>query len=711
MTDDAVARIVTAIAKYEAQKIGLPANQKSIAFFSSLVDRAKILPMCQFLRDSPSRNPDQVVARFVAFFDDSSWLIEEEDSDPQPSLTTQGEPSEQSPRLVPVLPSSAPSAQIGDNPLPPQPEPELEPELEVEAEPARVPPLTPAGKSEPELPSSASESATRVFDTSEQRGPLPVTLDNHTQLVIGTGIFRTLNRNLINNPALRPVLDSKIVYEVDPRFMNGYKAMTLAGPVLDTDLDIKTYLCLVKLLGSMTDAQYERAAASYIEVTPEQFYSPLAEFLSPAEFGNYISDFMRTDKILHSMKRLHAFQMTLFRQPEDAEVHSGKESKDSSRMKGSVMIVGLVSVISLDGDGIIRITPNLPMREMYRAASRLIAVNRSTIIGFEHPISRIFSLWLTTIGNGQFKQDWVYINKKLSVRGILEGIHPLTEAGYYKKRHVKMLEVALVELVGCGVLECAYRRHTDTQFTPITPENCKLFILDGLKVEIELTRHRISHKHSPHNGQSEDAGEHSAQLPKGLQEETSDELSDVSAVTLSNEITHILKSVDFGRARYLTMPDIVELYRADLVKVAVRTKLLRELDTALCRKTMKSVLGYRRERLANLFNIALDGPDKAVMAGVCAEFWGTMTTSNDNRLYNLLSAMPRESQIKDPDQWAITYAAQIRDFLALMVTEEGEVMLKGIRAAMLNARLINLLTKASMTKEAKLVKYRAEAAK
>lgn len=101
MTDDAVARIVTAIAKYEAQKIGLPANQKSIAFFSSLVDRAKILPMCQFLRDSPSRNPDQVVARFVAFFDDSSWLIEEEDSDPQPSLTTQGEPSEQSPRLAP----------------------------------------------------------------------------------------------------------------------------------------------------------------------------------------------------------------------------------------------------------------------------------------------------------------------------------------------------------------------------------------------------------------------------------------------------------------------------------------------------------------------------------------------------------------------------------------------------------------------------------
>ena len=31
-----------------------------------------------------------------------------------------------------------------------------------------------------------------------------------------------------------------------------------------------------------------------------------------------------------------------------------------------------------------------------------------------------------------------------------------------------MLEVALVELVGCGVLECAYRRHTDTQFTTIT---------------------------------------------------------------------------------------------------------------------------------------------------------------------------------------------------------------------------------------------------
>lgn len=701
MTDDAVERIVTAIAKYEAQKIGLPANQKSIAFFSSLVDRTKILPMCQFLRDSPSRNPDQVVARFAGLYDDGSWLIEDIDSAPQQAPTTQVVPSDQEPD--PVLPPPAPLLGTIVDAADPEPEPD------PSADPAPVSPVIRAERVLSEV--SSSDSAPRVFDMSEQKGPLPVTLDNHTQLVIGSGLFRTLNKNLINNPALRPVLDSKTIYEVNPRFMHGYKAMTLAGPVLDTDFDIKSYLSLVKLLGSMTDEQYERAAASYIEVTPEQFYSPLAEFLSPAEFGDYIRDFMRTDKILHSMQRLHSFQMTLYKRPEDAEGHRGKES---ARMKDSVMIVGLVSVITLNGDGIIRITPNLPMREMYRAASRLIAVNRSTIIGFEHPISRIFSLWLTTLGNGQFKQDWVYINKQLTVRSILEGIHPLTEGGYYKKRHVKMLENALIELVVCGVLECAFRRHTDKQFTVVSAENCKAFSLDGLKVEIDLIRHRISHKQSPHDSRMEVEGEHSAQLPhdtRGTQEEQHDELSATTAVTLSNEIAHILKSVDFGRARYLTMPEMVELYRADMEKVAVRTKRLRKVDAALCRKTMKSVLGYRRERLANLFNAALGGPDKVVMAEVCAEFWGATTSSNENRLYDLLSTMPRESQIKDPDQWAITYAAQIRDFLALMVTEEGEAMLKGIRAAMLNARLINLLTKASLTKEAKLVKYRAEAAR
>ncbi|WP_232489912.1 MULTISPECIES: hypothetical protein [Aeromonas] len=697
MTDDAVERIVTAIAKYEAEKIGLPANQKSLAFFSGLVDRAKIQPMCQFLRDSPSRNPDQVVARFVAFFDDSSWLIDEDaDSAPLPVSVPDIASSVQDVHQAPVSESLSPSIQPASPPV------------SAISEPALVSAVSQTESKDLEPESLSSEPVARVFDMSEQKGPLPVTLDNHTQLVIGTGIFRTLNKNLINNPTLRPMLDSKIIYEVDPRFMNGYKAMTLAGPVLDSDFDIKTYLCLVKLLGSMTDAQYERAAASNIEITPEQFYSPLAEFLSPAEFGSYISDFMRTDKILHSMKRLHAFQMTLFKRPEDAEGHRGKESKESSRMKGSVMIVGLVSVIGLDGDGIIRITPNLPMREMYRAASRLIAVNRSTIIGFQHPISRIFSLWLTTIGNGQFKKDWVYINKKLSVREILEGIHPLTEGGYYKKRHVKMLEVALVELVGSGVLECAYRRHTETQFAAITPENCKVFSLDGLKVEVELIRHRISHKQSPHDTPRDGRGE------LEIEELVFDTPIEVPALTLSIEIMHILKSLNFKRARNLNMSETVALYQADLANVAARIKLLHKADPALCRKAMKSVLGYKRERLAKLFEAGLNEPEKTFMAEVCTEFWGpiTSTSSNtENRLYNLLSMMPRESQIKDPDKWAITYEAQVQDFLALMVTEEGEAMLKGVRAAMLNSRLINPLTKAGLSKEAKLVKFRAEAVK
>lgn len=715
--NDVTESIVTEIAKYEAQKIGLPPNEKSIRFFSSLVDRSKILPMCQFLMDSPTRSAEQVVARFAAFYEDDSWLIEDESDTVRSSLS--------STRLMDAAIEPLPHPQVAASPQSAATTTEQVTRVDVGAS------VSPAvgekgveqsrdltsgqrqsqfteyqddsnsvylatDSDSPEEFQDANE--TRVFDTREQKGPLPVTLDNHSQLIIGSGIFRTLNKNVINNPSLRPVLDSKIVYEVDPRFMNGYKAMTFAGPVLDSDFDIKTYLCLVRLLGSLNNTEYEKAAASTIELTPEQFYAPLAECLTPKEFDDYIKDFMRTDKILHSMKRLHAFQMTLYKQPDDVS-----QGKNNEKFKGSVMIVGLVSVIGLDGDGMIRITPNLPMREMYRAASRLIAVNRSTIIGFDYPISRIFGLWLTTVGKRQFKGGWVTIEQIMSVREILECIHPLTDTGeYYKKRHVQMLERALIELVGKGVLRCAYRKHNEKQFKQLTADNCSCFILEGLRVEINLICHRISHKQSPHQG--EDQVQHV--IDKHENKNILDDLETVPDTKISQELITKLKNIEFRRARFLSKSALLELYGSDLLDISAMLKHLQQVNADLCRKTMKSVLPYRRVRLAEYLLEVISESDKPVISEMCQTYWALEQEKQENRLLVILRAMPTEGKIKDLSDWVVVHRSLINEFLTLIESENGLALLKDVKTIMLNSRMINPLLKADLTKEANLIKYR-----
>lgn len=700
--------IVRAIAKFEAKTLGFPDIEKSIEVFSQLVDRDKIQPLCQVSRRMPNLDADQVVAMFAPTLK-GDWLL-----------------------------TAGPGADIALEPIvelapPPTPSQTESVVATAAAQPAHpsvavsVPDILPAQTAEPlvgtllededydavssewEVP--GDDRPGRVFDAREQRGPLPVALDNHTSLIIGSGIFRTLNRNVINNPALRPQLDSSQVHYIDPRVMNGYRAMTLAGPVLDTDFDIRTYLCLVRILGSLSFDEYRKAASSVIELTPEQFYAPLKEVLSPSDFKTFIDDYMRTDKILHSLKRIHAFQMTLYMNPEHAV---GNHTKT----QGAVMIVGLVSVIELFSSGIIRLTPNMAMQEMYRAANRLIAVNRATVIGFEHPLSRMLAFWVASIGKGQYKGQWVMVNQVMSIKSILESIHPIPPNTYYKPRHVKMLETALAELVRSGVLVMRVRGDNSILWSdPLSPENWESLRLNGLKSEVELVSHRISHKSHPHVHTSEQKpSQKSAASPAGKrsgrrsdQAAATDVLS-APAMVQASEIGAIIKSINLHSYRY-KRPKVEEAYHASVCRLVAITRSLAEADAALCKRALRSVATKsRREKFLALFSSALSQPDFDFLAAKCAEAWAekVSVTEEANRLHEIIVAMPTSASIKDYTEWAGTYKAQIREFLELIDTPAGRSMLKSIKSIMLTSRLVNPLNKANMQSEAKQVLYRME---
>lgn len=696
--------IVRAIAKFEAKTLGFPDIEQSIEVFSQLVDRNKIQPLCQVSLRMPNLDADQVVAMFAPTLK-GDWLLT---AGPGAAATAlmpsveQPSPPPSQPEPVAIAVTSPPASSIGPV-LMPQKQPAspikpLEGTLLEEDEDA----------DNSEWEDVSDERRGRVFDAREQRGPLPVALDNHTSLIIGSGVFRTLNRNVINNPALRPQLDSTVVHGIDPRVMNGYRAMTLAGPVLDTDFDIRTYLCLVRTLGSLSFDEYRKAASSVIELTPEQFYEPLKDVLSPSDFKEFIQDYMRTDKILHSLKRIHAFQMTLYMNPEHAV---GNHTKT----QGAVMIVGLVSVIELFSDGIIRLTPNMAMQEMYRAANRLIAVNRATVIGFEHPLSRILAFWVASIGKGQYKGQWVMVNQVMSTKTILESVHPIPANTYYKPRHVKMLETALTELVRSGVLVIRVRGDNSLLWSdPLNPDTWESLRLNGLKSEVELVSHRISHKNHPHGNSSQQVPSDgnavtSTGKRSGMLIDPADVLS-APATVQANEISIILKAINFHRYRF-NRPEVGDAYHASMRRLVTIVRSLASSDIVLCKRALRSVTTKaRREKFLALFTSALTHEDYDFLAGKCADAWAEKGSApvEGNRLHEIIVGMPTSASIKDYFEWANTYREQIREFLELIDTAAGRTMLKSIKHIMLTSRLVTPLSKANMQSEAKQVLYRME---
>lgn len=697
-------QIVRAIAKFEAKTLGFPDIEQSIDVFSQLVDRNKIQPLCQVSLRMPNLDADQVVAMFAPTLK-GDWLLTAGPSAAATALipsVEQSSPPPSQPEPVAVAVTSPSISSIGPVLMPEkQPTPQIKPlEGTLLEEDEDV--------DNGEWEDGRGERRGRVFDAREQRGPLPVALDNHTSLIIGSGIFRTLNRNVINNPALRPQLDSSVVHFIDPRVMNGYRAMTLAGPVLDTDFDIRTYLCLVRTLGSLSFDEYRKAASSVIELTPEQFYEPLKDVLSPSDFKEFIQDYMKTDKILHSLKRIHSFQMTLYMNPEHAV---GNHTKT----QGAVMIVGLVSVIELFSDGIIRLTPNMAMQEMYRAANRLIAVNRATVIGFEHPLSRMLAFWVASIGKGQYKGQWVMINQVMSTKTILESVHPIPANTYYKPRHVKMLETALAELVRSGVLVIRVRGDNSLLWSdPLNHETWESLRLNGLKSEVELVSHRISHKNHPHgNAHQQPPSEANAATSTGkrssIRSDTADVLS-APATVQANEIGIILKSINFHRYRF-NRPEVGDAYHDSMSRLVMIVRNLAASDIALCKRALRSVTTKaRREKFLALFTSALSREDYDFLAGKCADAWAEKgsTPVEGNRLNEIIVGMPTSASIRDYLEWANTYREQIREFLEIIDTAAGRTMLKSIKHIMLTSRLVTPLSKANMQSEAKQVLYRME---
>lgn len=279
----------------------------------------------------------------------------------------------------------------------------------------------------------ASEPSTLQTVQEDEYPPLlfghhpPKNIDLHPEMTLRTGLFRTL-------PSGRkhPALDESQIYELMKPLKNGSKFMSMKGPVLNSGIDLTNYLCLTHWFGRMNKEEYEASISNPVVMSLEDFFSPIPENLRP-------TDYLVNKQMIDSFDRVKTIRLHFYPSISDAE---------GLNKNRSVMIANLAGTLHVRGDGMIEISPTPELRNLYTSTRRLIHLNRTSVIGLASQMARLLGMWLAA--KPGFNQEWTEINIKISVKSLLQEIHP-------KEKHtmgdLRLLSSALDELSASGLIK------------------------------------------------------------------------------------------------------------------------------------------------------------------------------------------------------------------------------------------------------------------
>lgn len=659
--------VARAIAQFEVSLFGSE-DEKLVSHFMSLVDHTKIGRILE--RVSAGSSPDEAVRLYAPLFSGGQWfraLQSENDSPDAPPSQTTATPK-------PPLPSQS----TGDIEL-------LEPSGTERVNDVSTSPTGRHPKSK--------HVVGLALDGVDQKGPLPRQLSNHNPLVLSAGLFRTMPKSLINKGNQhRPVHESDVVHPLAPGVMRNARAMTLTGPILDTDFDARTYLCMVSILGNLTSAEYDQAVSHPMEITPEMFYEAVLENMGKREADAYIRDLIESKKIVATCSRLRSVALTFYDDLSDAENPNSKGG-----LKGNVLIAGLVSHIELLNTGYILLRPDPAMKTMYRETCRLIPINSSSILSLDHQFSLQLALWIPTLSTRQFDSQtgWVMVNRRYTVREILEQVHPLDPGQVYQSSHRKMVHCALLELIERDVLKINVMQ--DGARVRIDSQNSLLFTLPKSRAIIEIVSHRISHSESRH------------QRVKQLSVDVLDDNS--SSKVLASTISDLLKSISWKGLRQsdaLFVERMSKQYATTIHKSGELIAELNERDELAAIRLLRTIVAGRRQRLGELFGAVLVGSEKEIFNQLTAKAWtvGKSAPPTNCRLREILLSLPTEKSIHDYKTWAHEHGSLIEEFIALATLEENAAAVKALNGTMLKSRLLGPLDRAKMAKESKAIQLR-----
>lgn len=640
--DSLRSRVLRFVAQVEVQVMGLPLTEAVVDALVPRVDPLKIEPILSYLArtgGSGEADIEQAFSILGPALNQNSWLVESR------SPTT---------NVVPAAPAC----------------------------PAETLPLQVESKSEIVQEGFA-------FDGPKNKS-LPEQLDNHVPLIIAAGLFRTLPNAVINNPFARPQLDPRKIYDVPDGMITGYAHMKMTGFVMDTSFDIRSYFCLVSILGRMTHSQYERAATTHAKtIEPKDFYKPLLDVLPEEEVDSYIKNHMSDERIVETFRRFRNIALTFYEFYEDAN----REGNNGHARKGGILITGLVDSIKLENDGLIHIKPSLELRNLYRATERLLPMNRSNLLVLQHSLGSLLSFWIAAQATGQFNKDtgWVKVGKRFSAKEILSGIHPLKPGVSYRTNQYQMLQAAFIELLELNVIEIEI--HCRGQRVELNQSNANLCIISGVKTNILITRHRLSFKVPGKELGGHRKGDHALTHFKSI---TSDDVDSVSLEDIHSKVKVLLKGIKRPRGKAIDnrTADKTAYYikhyaetMTFIAKLLLRVKDDQKLKTKAS-SSLRVIVRESRQTYYDTFKSILSPEVFEALDELFKDAWFGAQILTGNRLADLIKDLPKNSQIKNYDAWKITFKDQLELIFKIIKGDGGNDMLNAIRADILKSRLV-----------------------
>ncbi|MEM0550349.1 MULTISPECIES: hypothetical protein [Aeromonas] len=295
----------------------------------------------------------------------------------------------------------------------------------------------------------------------------PASIDLHTEMTMRRGLFRVMR-----NPTKPPALDKTIIHHLSMPIQKYYNVMTMSGSALNTELDLVNYLCVVHWFGRMSEDEFEQMVTKPRIMSMAEFYKPIPPDQLPADCHNI-------GRIIASLERIKSVVLTFYASAEEAE---GRTRATKA------MMVNLSGTLKLE-DGNIHMSPTRELRGLYRSTTKLLPVNRISLIQLTTQFSRLLAMWIVSQGNqGKLDTDgWRVLNlAPYKAEKILREIHPLPSLDRrYDTSAYDMLTNALKEMQEKGLLRCSLEYANFKKGVPIRLT---------AKSTVTLLGHRFGHK-------------------------------------------------------------------------------------------------------------------------------------------------------------------------------------------------------------------------
>lgn len=266
-------------------------------------------------------------------------------------------------------------------------------------------------------------------------------VNSHQRALLKTGLFRVLNKTLP-----RPMLDHNAIFRLDKPLVGGFSYMKMKGPVLDPDDDLITYLCIVNILGRLSDEEYSHATLHGIHLTMEEFMSPVRQLLS----DNEKERFKQKRRWRTSLERLRDVSFVF--SESELGARASWDDTNTFRAQESFLLVSLISGITWTRNDDLVITPSKELRELYRVSvgNGLAPLNPGLVMQQDGQFTRLLIMWIVGQG-GNYNQrtGWFDLNKNIIVKELLSEVKFKAK---YHQTDLLQLSFGLNELVQNGLL-------------------------------------------------------------------------------------------------------------------------------------------------------------------------------------------------------------------------------------------------------------------